>query len=124
MYLFEIWASTLFIVAGAFGQGEEGEGGDDGEGGEGGSRGHAPKATITDEAASEIFDKLTKLQGKKTYYAKKNWTDDEAQLLQWAIQKYCRGKNVTAQKLDKHDWIEIAGFIPGRNDSQCQYKFN
>lgn len=38
-------------------------------------------SSITDEVASEIFDKLTKLQGKKTYYAKKNWTDDEANLL-------------------------------------------
>ena len=82
------------------------------------------KSSITDEAAAEIFDKLQKLQGKKTYYAKKNWTDDEANLLQWAIQKYCRGKNITPQKLDKNDWIQIAGFIPGRNDSQCQYKFN
>jgi hypothetical protein len=36
---------------------------------------------ITDEIASEIFDKLSKMQGKKTYYAKKNWTDEEAQLL-------------------------------------------
>jgi len=44
--------------------------------------------------------------------------------LQWAIQKYCRGKSITPQKLDKNDWIQIAGFIPGRNDSQCQYKFN
>jgi hypothetical protein len=43
------------------------------------------KGSITDDAASEIFDKLTKLQGKKTYYAKKNWTDDESNLLQWAI---------------------------------------
>ena len=82
------------------------------------------KDAISDKAASEIFDKLTKLQGKKTYYAKKNWTDEEAKLLLWAIQKYCRGKNITPQKLGKNDWIQIAGFIPGRNDSQCQYKFN
>jgi hypothetical protein len=53
------------------------------------------KDAISDKAASEIFDKLTKLQGKKTYYAKKNWTDEEAKLLLWAIQKYCRGKNIT-----------------------------
>lgn len=82
------------------------------------------KGSITDEVASDIFVKLEKLQGKKTYYAKKNWTDDEANLLQWAIQKYCRGKSITPQKLDKNDWIQIAMFIPGRNDSQCQYKFN
>jgi len=45
------------------------------------------------------------MQGKKTYHAKKNWTDDESKLLQWAIQKYCRGKNITPPKLDKNDWI-------------------
>ena len=39
------------------------------------------KNQLTDEQASDIFEKLTKLQGKKTYYAKKNWTDDEAKLL-------------------------------------------
>jgi hypothetical protein len=46
-----------------------------------GKKHSAIKGSITDEIASEIFDKLTKLQGKKTYYAKKNWTDDEANLL-------------------------------------------
>ena len=79
---------------------------------------------ITDKQASEIFEKLSALQDKKTFYAKKNWTDDETKLLHWALQKYCRGKGISPQKLDKNDWIEIAGFIPGRNDSQCQYKFN
>ena len=56
------------------------------EGEEGSSKAiDASKQCINDESASEIFDKLTKLQGKKTYYAKKNWIDDEAKLLQWAI---------------------------------------
>ena len=36
-----------------------------------GKKDSAIKGSITDEIASEIFDKLTKLQGKKTYYAKK-----------------------------------------------------
>lgn len=88
---------------------------DDEDGGKNGSK--KPVEAIDDDAASEIFNRLTKMQGKKTYYAKKNWTDDEAKLLQWAIQKYCRGKGITPQKLDKNDWIQIAGFIPGRNDS-------
>ena len=64
------------------------------------------------------------MQNKKTYYAKKNWTDEESKLLLWAIDKYCTGKNLNAKRLGKNDWILIAGFIPGRNDSQCQYKFN
>jgi hypothetical protein len=63
------------------------------------------KEPITDEIASEIFDKLSKQQGKKTYYAKKNWTDEESRLLIWAIDKYCKGKSITPQKLDKNDWI-------------------
>ena len=84
----------------------------------------AMSGMITDDAASEIFSKLMTLQSKKTYAAKKNWTDDESRLLVWAIQKYCSGKAITPQKLDKNDWMQIAGFIPGRNDSQCMYKFN
>lgn len=62
-------------------QEEEAKVGDDTEDTAGERRSSALKSTITDEAASEIFDKLTQMQGKKTYYAKKNWTDDEAQLL-------------------------------------------
>jgi hypothetical protein len=45
-----------------------------------GSRKHLSVA-IDDDTASEIFNKLNKIQGKKSYYAKKNWTDDEAKLL-------------------------------------------
>ena len=63
------------------------------------------KEPITDELASEIFEKLTKQQGKKTYYAKKNWTEEESLLLLWAIDKYSKGKSITPQKLDKNDWI-------------------
>lgn len=88
---------------------------DDDDGGKGGKNKIAQ--AIDDDTASEIFNKLNKIQGKKSYYAKKNWTDDEAKLLQWAILKYCKGKGITPQKLDKNNWIEIAHFIPGRNDS-------
>jgi hypothetical protein len=79
---------------------------------------------ISNEEASNIFSKLEHEQGKKTYHAKKNWTDDEFKLLIWAVNKYCKGKKIATSKLGKNDWIQIAGFIPGRNDSQCQYKFN
>ena len=69
------------ICIGLPAQEEEAKVGDDTEDTAGERRSSALKSTITDEAASEIFDKLTQMQGKKTYYAKKNWTDDEAQLL-------------------------------------------
>lgn len=45
------------------------------------------------------------MQGKKTYFAKKNWTDEESRLLLWAVEKYCQGKDVAPGKLDKNDWI-------------------
>ena len=51
------------------------------------------------------------------------WSDDEYRLLLWAVQKYCRGQNRPPKSLTKDDWVQISGFIPGRNDSQCQYRF-
>lgn len=79
---------------------------------------------INDEQAAAIFSQLESEQSKKSYQAKKNWTEEESKLLLWAINRYCRGKKAQPQKLSKDDWIQIAGFIPGRNDSQCQYKYN
>lgn len=72
---------------------------------------------INDEQAASIFSQLESEQSKKSYQAKKNWTEEESKLLLWAINKYCRGKKIQPQKLSKNDWIQIAGFIPGRNDS-------
>lgn len=31
--------------------------------------------------------------------------------------------NLDYQMLDKNNWLEIARFIPGRNDQQCKFKF-
>jgi hypothetical protein len=45
-------------------------------------------------------------------------------LLIWAITRYCKGKEILANKMKKEDWIEISGFIPGRNDCQCFYRYN
>lgn len=53
--------------------------GDEDDGGGKGSKKQIE--VIDDEAASEIFNKLNKIQGKKSYQAKKNWTDEEAKLL-------------------------------------------
>jgi hypothetical protein len=79
---------------------------------------------ISDKQAHEVFAKLQSMMQKKTYAAKKNWTTDESRLLVWAVKNYTVGKKIHPAKLDKNDWMQIAGFIPGRNDSQCMYKFN
>jgi hypothetical protein len=49
---------------------------------------------INNDQASNIFSKLEHEQGKKTYQAKKNWTEDEFKLLIWAINEYCKGKKI------------------------------
>lgn len=60
---------------------------------------------ISNEEAANIFSRLEHEQGKKSYQAKKNWTDEEFKLLIWAINKYCNGKKISAAKLNKNDWI-------------------
>lgn len=72
---------------------------------------------LTDQEAAAIFDKLTVAQSKKSYYAKKNWTEEESKLLLWAVESFCNRKGIKPQKLNKDQWVAIAGFIPGRNDS-------
>lgn len=67
---------------------------------------------------------LTQLQNSKDYQPKKTWNTEEYKLLIWAINKYCKGSKKTPKNLSKSDWVQISGFIPGRNDSQCQYRFN
>ena len=79
---------------------------------------------LTDEEASKIFDKLTKLNNRGNYKPKYRWSEDEYQLLIWAINRFCKGKGVQPKDLKKNDWQEISAFIPGRNDTQCYYRYN
>lgn len=55
---------------------------------------------------------------------KKGWCNDEYDLLIWAINKYCLGRKMKPKDLSKNDWVQISGFVPGRNDAQCLYRFN
>ena len=73
---------------------------------------------ISNELAQEYFEKLNKIACKKSYHAKRNWSDEEILLLNWSIITYCKKINESNPfKLDSNDWIEIARFMPGRNDS-------
>ena len=51
--------------------------------------------TLTDEEANEIYQKVSALsQGRKGYITK-NWSDDEARLLKWAVLTYTRQKGIS-----------------------------
>ena len=30
---------------------------------------------------------------------------------------------MTTRQLTQQDWVQISGFLPGRNDFQCKYRF-
>ena len=60
----------------------------------------------------------------QTFWSKRYWSKEEAQLLTWTIESYCKKMdNLNYQMLDKNNWLEIARFIPGRNYQQCKFKF-
>ena len=49
--------------------------------------------------------------------SKKNWSEEETNLLRFAIVKYCRAKSKQVHNLTNNDWKEIADMIPGRTES-------
>ncbi len=81
-------------------------------------------ASITREEADKIFHKLRAEMSSRNPSHKKNWTDQEGKLLEYAVLKYARAKQKRLSSLKIHDWKEIADFVPGRTESQCLYKWN
>lgn len=60
----------------------------------------------------------------RKYTTKRNWSEEETKLLNWAIQTYCQKRGIRAESFAPADWQKVAKLVPGRNDSQCQYKWN
>ena len=52
-----------------------------------------PKA-ISDKEADEIYQRLVISNSKRKYSTKRNWSDDETKLLNWAIQTYSLKRNI------------------------------
>lgn len=60
----------------------------------------------------------------RKYTTKRNWNDEETKLLNWAIHTYCVKRGNKAKNFSSTDWQNVAKLVPGRNDAQCQYKWN
>jgi len=84
---------------------------------------HQCKDLITNEEADTIYKKLSKqaLHNKNT---KKPWGEDETKLLFWTVNKFCNQSNITSDTLSSTDWEKISMIIPGRNVTQCHYKWS
>jgi hypothetical protein len=76
---------------------------------------HAEKI-ISDEQAAEFFDALKQQNERDKDKPRKTWSDDEYSLLLWAVDQYCTRQNTKPKMLTKNDWVQISGFLPGRND--------
>jgi len=74
---------------------------------------------INDEKASQIFAKLK----SKNTVLKKMWSDQEFALLMWATNQYSDRKQMKVKDFLEEDWIQISGFLPGRTDFQCRYRY-
>lgn len=60
----------------------------------------------------------------RKYTTKRNWNEDETKLLNWAISTYSTKRSIKPQNFTSTDWQNVAKLVPGRNDAQCQYKWN
>jgi hypothetical protein len=60
----------------------------------------------------------------RKYTTKRNWNEDETKLLAWALNTYCTKRSLKPHNFTSTDWQNVAKLVPGRNDAQCQYKWN
>ena len=82
--------------------------------------------SITGDEANQIYQKLFSQHQSHSDMKniKKPWTDDETKLLYWSVEKYCTEKNVDSNILSTKDWEKISLLVPGRNITQCHYKWS
>ena len=89
-------------------------------------QGNSKYKSLLPEEADTIYKKLLKQNEVRipNKNAKKPWTDDESRLLFWSIGKYCNEKQIENNSLGTKDWERISSLIPGRNITQCHYKWS
>ena len=85
---------------------------------------------LDDEEAQHIFARLkaevSQNSSMKDFMMKpkKLWTKDEIRMLEYAVTAYAKKKDILPSQLSMHDWKYIADLVPGRTESQCQYKWS
>ena len=81
---------------------------------------------IDNQEADKIYQKLLKqfVSHSQSKNIKKPWTEDESKLLFWSVDKYCKETLVDKSNLGTKDWEKISLLVPGRNITQCHYKWS
>lgn len=55
--------------------------------------------TLTDDEANELYLRIMQQCTGRKSYAKKNWSEEETQLLKWAVIKYTKERKISTFKL-------------------------
>jgi hypothetical protein len=83
-------------------------------------------SVISSQEADKIYQKLLKQFESHSISKniKKPWTEDETKLLFWSVDKYCNERTIDKTNLGTKDWEKISLLVPGRNITQCHYKWS
>ena len=86
----------------------------------------AKLSIISGQEADKIYQKLLKQFESHSISKniKKPWTEDETKLLFWSVDKYCNERTIDKSNLGTKDWEKISLLVPGRNITQCHYKWS
>ncbi|EAR93514.2 Myb-like DNA-binding domain protein (macronuclear) [Tetrahymena thermophila SB210] len=75
--------------------------------------------------SKEMHDSYQKIVSKQGYskQQKKNWNDQETNLLVWIILKSCVFKRIDFRAISDDVWEDIASMMVGRTSEQCKLKW-
>jgi len=79
------------------------------------------KSEFESQTAQNMYISILTIHSTKS---KKKWRDDETDLLYWAIDNISKRRGLSAIQLSAADWEDIASLVPGRNSSQCKYRWS
>ena len=54
---------------------------------------------------------------------KRNWNKEDLTILLWVMEHFNRKHNRRSDEYLDSDWKYIASFVPGKNASQCMFKW-
>ncbi|KAL4506069.1 hypothetical protein ABPG72_013830 [Tetrahymena utriculariae] len=76
-------------------------------------------------SSKEMHDSYQKIVSKQGYskQQKKNWNDQETNLLVWIILKSCVFKRIDFRAISDDVWEDISSMMVGRSSEQCKLKW-
>ncbi|CAD8113969.1 unnamed protein product [Paramecium sonneborni] len=76
---------------------------------------------LTDQ---EVYRLQKDLKEQWTPKLRKNWTDDDRQILIWIVLKICSREGINIRKIPNKIWEEVVQLISRRTIEQCKNKWN